>query len=70
MVISVKPASLRALTVRKTCSMQGLKQHMRVMRSLRKAFFAWGMASHGAGRSRKTESTAFWTVKPCLQTLR
>jgi len=29
----VKPASLRAVTVRKTCSMQGLKQQMRVMRS-------------------------------------
>jgi hypothetical protein len=29
----VKPASFRALTVLKTCSMQGLKQHMRVVRS-------------------------------------
>ena len=29
----VKPVSLSALTVRRTCSMQGLKQHIRVERS-------------------------------------
>jgi len=29
----VKPASLSVLTVRKTCSMQGLKQQIRVKRS-------------------------------------
>lgn len=31
--LPVKPASLRALTVRRTCSMHGLKQHIRVIQS-------------------------------------
>lgn len=31
--VPVKPASLSALTVRKTCSMHGLKQHIRVGQS-------------------------------------
>lgn len=31
--VPVNPASLSALTVRKTCSMQGLKQQIRVGRS-------------------------------------
>lgn len=30
----MKPASLSAVTVRSTCSMQGLKQHIRVIRSV------------------------------------
>lgn len=29
----MKPASFSALTVRMTCSMHGLKQHIRVVRS-------------------------------------
>jgi hypothetical protein len=36
--VPVKPASLRALTVRKTCSIQGLKQHIRVKRSFYEQF--------------------------------
>lgn len=34
MTIPVKPASFSAVTVRSTCSMQGLKQQIRVIRSL------------------------------------
>ena len=41
--------------------MHGLKQHMRVTRSLRKAFLACSTASHGAGRSRNTG----WVVSGC-----
>lgn len=52
--ISQKPCNRSSGIVRCTCSMQGEKQLMRVARSLRRVSFAWLMASHGEGRSRKT----------------
>jgi hypothetical protein len=60
--VPVNPTSFRALTVRRTCSMHGLKQHIRVVRS----FCRWEMlAEHleGFGKRQYVRVEPSWRVR-------
>lgn len=60
----VKPASFSALTVRNTCSMQGLKQHIRVVRSFCNQQKVNEILEHG-GKTREmnTHAKRSWHVR-------
>lgn len=53
-----KPYSRSVETVFRTCSRHGEKQQILVITSGRSTLIACGIASHGAGRSRKTSRSA------------